>query len=351
MQSHASGMQTVSLEGNQDISEVIRSGWVKMDPSKSFPTFTTSRPQAVPGRKPAGIKQCSSTELARWRADKHRFPPYQYCDSHCVVNKHDHLRVPDVQERELMLGFPLDYTAPCTGKSKRTGESYNDMRLTLLGNTWSVPVVAFLLGRLTHLLGLTDEFSPQQVLEALSPGSAPTAQGRLVRLALNPSRIGVEDKSYELAFKLGNLISMKGEDIMITTPSSQMAKHHRLRASVPSKLWKWKIVAGWQWTQGREHINSLELRAIFTTLKWRLAHQHHFATRLIHLTDRLVCLHALTRGRSSSRKLRRTMARINALILASNVQPVWGYVDTHQNPADRPSRWGRRVRTKFRNAA
>ena len=138
---------------------------------------------------------------------------------------------------------------------------------------------------------------------------------------------------------------------MLSTPTSQMSRHHRLRASVPSKLWRWRVVSGWQWVLGQEHINSLELRAILTSLRWRIEHRQHVNTRLLHLTDSLVCLHCLSRGRSSSRKLRRTMSRINALVLAANIQPLWGYIHTDQNPADKPSRWGRRVRTKFRNAA
>ena len=37
---------------------------------------------------------------------------------------------------------------------------------------------------------------------------------------------------YELAFKLANLVSIKGEDIMINTSTSQQSKFHRLRATV-----------------------------------------------------------------------------------------------------------------------
>lgn len=108
---------------------------------------------------------------------------------------------------------------------------------------------------------------------------------------------------------------------------------------------------GGRWlTKPGDHINSLELRAILTSMRWRLEHALHHQTKFIHLTDSLVCLHALTRGRTSSRKLRRSMARIGALPLAANVQPLWGYVRTSQNSADKPSRWGRRVRTKFRYA-
>ena len=76
---------TLILEGNQDFAQVVRQGWQKLNPDKPFPTFTTARPRAMPGRKPAGVQQCSWEELCRWQQDQHRFPPYQYCDDHCLV--------------------------------------------------------------------------------------------------------------------------------------------------------------------------------------------------------------------------------------------------------------------------
>ena len=88
----------------------------------------------------------------------------------------------------------------------------------------------------------------------------------------------------------------------------------------------------------REHINNLEMRAVLCALKWRLAKQGAHKQRLMHLTDSLVCLHTLTRGRTSSRKLRRTVARINALLLLSQNVAVWAYVHTALNPADAPLR-------------
>lgn len=344
------GVRELHLEGNQELQEVIRAGWVKVDPQKSFPTFTTARPRSTPGRKPAGVQQCSLEELSRWTSDKFRFPPYQYCTSNCVVNKRNLVRLPDVSERELMLGFPLSYTAGCLPKSKQKGEEYNDCRLTLLGNTWSVIVVSCLLNQLFGRLGLTVYRSPQEILDLARAGVCPTAQGRLFRLPLNPPAGRGEDSSLELARKLTNLISVKGEDILLTTPTSQMGKFARLRATIPAKCWRWKIIAGWKWRRGGDHINGLELRAILTAIRWRVEHAGHHRVRLVHLTDSLVCLHALSRGRSSSRKLRRVMSRINALILASGIHPLWGYVHTEQNPADKPSRWGRQVRSKFRHA-
>eukprot|EP00438_Fugacium_kawagutii_P031430 Skav205780 [mRNA] locus=scaffold1714:813079:816645:- [translate_table: standard] len=341
----------LTLEGSQPLSEVIKAGWTKVDLSCSFPTFTTSRPRSNAGRKPAGIGSCSSYELQQWIADQHRFPPYQYKLCNSLVNKSGVYRLPDIEERETMLGFCPGYTAMCAPKGDRKGMAYMDTRLSLVGNSWAVPVVAALLAQLFSRLGWITPLHSQEVLNCFRPLHNEYVQGRLARLPLNPRRGLCSVKPYKLAFRLGNLISLKGEDILLTTPTTQQAKFHRLRASVPARLWKWKIITGWRWVHGKEHINALELKAILTAVRWRLEHQRHVGCRFIHLTDSLVCLHALTRGRSSSRKLRRPLCKVAALLLACNAQPVWGYVHTEQNPADRPSRWGRRVKTKFRHAA
>ena len=124
-------------------------------------------------------------------------------------------------------------------------------------------------------------------------------------------------------------------------------RHQRIRYTIPSRLWKWKEVTGWHWKGSKEHINVLEMRATLTTVRWWILKQHRRNCRAIHLLDSMVVLHALSRGRSSSRKLRRTVMRIGALLLLSNIQPLWAYVHTSQNPADRPSRrlkvkkWGK----------
>ena len=100
----------------------------------------------------------------------------------------------------------------------------------------------------------------------------------------------------------------------------------------------------------RMPLNPQQVKGQDSSAELALEHAGHLQSRFSHLTDSLVCLHALTRGRSSSRRLRRTMSRVNALILASGIHPFWGYVHTEQNPADKPSRWGTRVRSKFRHA-
>ena len=346
-----SGPGKVELRGEQDLLTVCKEGWIKVDCSRPFPTFTTSRPRSSPGRKPAGIQQCSDQEISRWTQDNFRFPPYQYMGSNCLINRRNELRLPQVEEKEMMLGFPVGYTAPCCVKSKRNTKETEDLRHTLLGNSWSVVVISWFLAQLLAPRGLCQAQDPQSLLDLLQPGSHKLLQDRLLRLPLQPLRGAARDggEAKVLATNFTNLLSIKGEDIMVVGGGADQVKFHRLRASVPSKLWKWKVVTGWRWTSQHEHINVLEMRAILTSLRWRIVHQGHVNTKFIHLTDSLVCLHSLSRGRSSSRKLRRTICRINALLLASGNHALWGYVHTDQNPADRPSRWGRKVRTKFRN--
>ena len=94
-----------------------------------------------------------------------------------------------------------------------------------------------------------------------------------------------------------------------------------------------------------ERINSLELRAILACLRWRCEHTKEHNCRFLRLTDSLVCIHSLTRGRTSSRRLRRTLCRINSLMLAHNIAGLWGYVHIDLNP----SRWSACQRSFLRD--
>ena len=142
----------------------------------------------------------------------------------------------------------------------------------------------------------------------------------------------------DLVRKLLGMATSKGEDLMIHAGSDPLPRHARLRASIPGRLWRWKEISGWRWRHEGDHINLLELRAILTTIRWKILRGKRLRVRFLHLTDSLVCLHALTRGRSSSRKLRKTIQRLNAYLIAADLHPLWGYIHTSQNPADRPSR-------------
>lgn len=315
----------------------LEPGW-KRTGEKALPTFTTSRPSPRPLRRPAGLKDCTEEELDRWRSDLHRFPPYQYKDCHCLVDAQGSLRTPSIKEREVILGFPPNYTRQCMKKSEHGTAHHNDCRLSLVGNSWSVGVVAWLLGQLLKPLGIIPPMSLNHLVQQLTPGRQADLQSLLLRPPLSQSTKTLASSS-RLVEKLSGLVSLKGEDLLLQSSSDVPVKYHRLRTGMPAKLWRWATVAGWQWGGEVEHINVLEARAVLTTIKWRVFQKQQVNLRCIHLVDSLVVLHALTRGRSSSRKMRRTMMRISAYLLASGLQPVWAYVDTKENPADRPSRW------------
>ena len=316
----------------------LESGWT-LQADKRLPTFTTSRPSSTPPKRPAGLRSCAAHEEARWHSDWHRFPPYQYKDENCLVSNAGELRVPSINEREVIMGFPKNYTSQCMPKKDHDTTRHRDCRLTLLGNSWCVPVVAWLLSNLLNMLGFMEKVTPQQIVDRLRPGQGRTLQGLLLRPPMRASTSSFPPTP-GLVQKLCGLISLKGEDILLQAPTDTPVKFHRLRTSVPTGLWRWKTITGWQWTGATEHINVLELRAVLTTVKYRIEQLGNLDIRGVHLVDSLVVLHALTRGRSSSRKMRRTLMRINSYLLASGLQLVYGYVDTHQNPADRPSRRG-----------
>lgn len=321
VQPHEGKLREIVLTAFQDLEDCCQQGWIKVDPTRPFPTFTTARPQRTPGRKPAGIQTCSDEEIRRWQQDLHRYPPYQYTNKNCLVNRQNVFRVPSVSEREYMLGFPLGYTGACLPKNQRKGEAYADVRTYLLGNSWSISVVASLLHQLLCPLGLCREMSVQALVDKLKPVGGDLLQQVLLRRPLRALPCPEDDQAYSLAKKLASLVSVKGEDILLTSSVSEQARYHRLRATVPSALWKWKIVSGWKWTRKGDHINVLELRAILTALRWRIGHKHHVGVRVIHLTDSLVCLHALTRGRSSSPKLRRISVALMLCYWLAHLKP------------------------------
>ena len=327
----------ITLQGELDAKAYVEPGWEP--PSSGLPTFTTSRPSSSPMRRPAGIKQCKPHELTRWKDDSHRFPPYQYRDENCMRTGKGDFRTPSVVEREAILGFPIGFTKQCLSKAQHGSTSHRDARLTLLGNSWSIPVIAWMLSCLFHLLGFIDAVSVQEVIDRLKPGGSSTLQGLLVRPPMTWSTSTL-DCSEILVKKLFGLVSLKGEDLLLQHHTDVPVRYHRLRMSLPARLWRWKTVAGWQWSDTTEHINVLELRAALTTVKWRVEKLKQTDRRCVHLLDSLVVLHALSRGRSSSRKMRRTLMRLNAYLLCSGLRPMWAYVDTGQNPADRPSRRG-----------
>lgn len=184
------------------------------------------------------------------------------------------------------------------------------------------------------------------ILQQLQPGSQSNLSSLLFRPAFDrrtpfkTNRSSLE-LSQQLVTKLSHLVSSKGTDVLLTSSSEPTPRTHRFRQSVPASLWRWSTICGWKWpfnSKSAEHINKLEMSAVYTGLKWRILKQKISHKRVLHLVDSMVSLQILNKGRTSSHKLRAITKKTAALLVSSRVSLALSYVDTHQNPADRPSR-------------
>jgi hypothetical protein len=324
-----------------DMRQWLSLPWEMVDAQATFPTFTRSIPRNRPPPSPAGLKGCSLAALERWEIDDFRFPPYTYEDNFMVTDGTNTRRL-NAEEREVIMGFPAGYTAPCLPKSARKSGSveWEDVRLGMVGNTFQVYVVAWLFSQLLSSLGL----SPLPFLELCQVlnGSVPsTRMGVLCQRPLTSDSLRESvspASSLDLVLKICRGATYKGSDVRLNDVEGSAGLWPR--KPLPSKLWHWKTVIAYRFKHlhGPEHINALELRAFLSMLKWRTsqAEQHH--SRILHLLDSQVALSALAKGRSSSLKLSVILRQCAALQLCADVVVFGAYVATQDNPADAPSR-------------
>ena len=99
----------------------------------------------------------------------------------------------------------------------------------------------------------------------------------------------------------------------------------------------WSVIISKAWIHN-EHINLLELRAVLLALHWVLSYPSSIGSRVYCLVDSTVTFFSLWKGRSSKPKLLLLIRKINALLLASGIGLLCGWVPSECNPADGPSR-------------
>jgi len=99
----------------------------------------------------------------------------------------------------------------------------------------------------------------------------------------------------------------------------------------------WRTIASSRWHTA-EHINILEVRALSTAVRWVMSSPVCVSTRVIVLSDSLVTIGAVLKGRSSSPPLLRRLRSLAALCLSVGIRLRLLYVPSHLNPADVPSR-------------
>eukprot|EP00435_Cladocopium_sp_Y103_P016983 s2158_g4.t1 len=135
--------------GSVETSQWIRPGWswpAGDDGSTKFPTFMKSIPRRAPPPFPAGLQKSSAGARARWEEAQYRFPPYQYGEKYLVTHPQKGRRLIDSSEREILLGLGAGHTAACRPASlaKASWTQYEDSRLSLCGDSFSIPSFAIM---------------------------------------------------------------------------------------------------------------------------------------------------------------------------------------------------------------
>jgi len=203
-------------------------------------------------------------------------------------------------------------------------ESWEDERCSLLGNSFCVPGVAWLLANWLVKTGC---------LAAVPPVEELVQQG----MSDPPRRPSPCEASLELCRRIMLLQTHRGGEVYgILGPSG---KKFAFKAAIDSGYWQWRTVVRSRW-KTKEHINVLEARAYVGSLRWRARRETSIGSRFVHLLDSTVTISAMAKGRSSSRRLQRPLRQASAVILATGFSPVLGFVRSHRNPADKPSRAG-----------
>ena len=135
---------------------------------------------------------------------------------------------------------------------------------------------------------------------------------------------------------LGSKARHTGSDVRISTGQILNPRTYP-RQSVESLWWEWEQVFKVRWNL-TEHINALEIRAIWLTLLWKTMKRSFTNRRLFHLSDSYVALSILSKGRTGSHKLQYICRKIAALLVAGQCQLLLAHVDSFDNPTDEASR-------------
>ena len=303
-------------------------------PSQGFVnTLTRALPHHRPPKAPAGFERASKLAKARWAADNFCFQVYQYENRAMVVGADGLRRVPSESERELLMGFDRGYLAAAFDE-KMTARRRFIEAAQMLGNSFCVPVVAYIVTELLHSEKHLSEPLPPEVCLALKAYDKPWSSKPVFTTGHEGSDT---EQSRELVWQFLRRAEKGGSDVRLGLNIPFRPKAWP-RAGIPSRLWTWSIVDGYKF-KWKAHINALEMQAALHSLKWRARKASNLGKRFLHLIDSQVCAAILTKGRTSSLRLRKTIRKVNALTLACQFYPSFGYVHTEENPADIPSRW------------
>ena len=313
--------------------------WDKQEEDTIFPTAMKAIKRSHPPPQPAGIERCDFETKLRWRADQFRYPPYQY-KSQYILYSEDSWRLTNASERELLHGYGWGHTALCLSASdiKRDQRAYEDLRCSLLGDSFSIySFIIFPWAALSSVLPAVGYWHLANRM-GMAPGfAAPLQFSCPLRRSLSygyPEVQGVTVGDLTRCFLART--NHTGSDVRVTTGQILVPKAFP-RQSAAADWWKWEGVFACRWSR-KDHINSLELRAILLSLKHRAQRLKEADIRFTHLSDSYVCISILSKGRTGSLMLRPLLRKVSAWVLCFNLYMLLVHVESTENPTDAASR-------------
>ena len=305
-----------------------------------LPTFTRSLPRSKPAAQPAGIAVASQTAIARWQNDRYRFQVYNYEDKNLLWRSNE-WRLPSVLEREILMGFDKGYISNCLPPKMSASEKL-DLGCCMIGNTFHVHAVTMIFHSL--LQSLDPRVGPRDVKAIVHhTGEAPAGWTSFPSFA---AKEPPDPRAGELVHEILRQGDRAGTDIRLDVGIPFRFKAFP-RAGLRTNYFKWRIIHGYRWRYP-SHINALELQAVVNGVSWRLRKLSNHRKRVLHLVDSQVVASIISKGRTSSFRLKKGIQRLNTLLLCSGVKLAVGYIHTTDNPADLPSRWADKPSEKLK---
>ena len=197
------------------------------------------------------------------------------------------------------MGFGRGHTKACMAhaEGKRCKEETEDVRRSLLGNSFHTPTVAWLVDQAIAPFCEKQPLTPEEISGRL--GIAPGAMLRSGRQCplqaagfrgaapsipegcLSAHEAAEEERA--LVRILGQQADHKGRDVRIDI--GELMKPTRWpRRSISPLRWRWRVALSTKWSSS-EHINAQGVLAFGLAVKWRLRSQANVKTRFIHLQD------------------------------------------------------------------
>jgi len=280
------------------------------------------------------LERCAPHEVARWKEHKYRFPPYQYKDDMCIQQPDGSLRPPSAAERERLLDFTHHFTATAlpTRARKQSPEALEDVRCSLLGNSFHCGTVAWLAGHWAVRAGYLSSVPDVVDMRLKGPDRGVIGPPVVAHLSCGSHT----DPSVQLAENMVRRATHRGSDVRLDT-GDILRPDAWPRKPVDPSLWTWQSTHKWRW-QSPGHITELEARSTLSAIRWRFRVAQHLRTRFGHLQDNQAALGLCIKCRSSSHILNIVVKRISSLCIAALARPFFLYTDTDRNPADGDSR-------------